>query len=109
METFLLLFVGRTAQPDAEDPVTQDYNPQWGAYMGGLAQQGVLKGGAPLAPAGLTVGRDGTEPFAVDDIDVGGYLIVEAESLEAAAALAQGAPHIALGGTTIVRAALPTG
>jgi hypothetical protein len=109
MPTYLMLFVGRTAQPDADDPVTQDYNQQWVAYMGGLAQQGVLRGGAPLSPTGLTVGRDGNEPFATEEIDVGGYLVVEAATLEAAAELAQGAPHIALGGTTIVREALPAG
>ena len=109
METFLLLFVGRAAAPEADDETTQDYNRQWVAYMGGLAQRGVLKGGAPLAPTGLTVGPDGTGPFAMADVDVGGYLLVEAESLEAAAELAQDAPHIALGGTTIVRACLPTG
>ena len=43
------------------------------------------------------------------EVDIGGYLIVEAETLDAAAEIARGAPHIALGGTTIVRACLPTG
>jgi hypothetical protein len=109
MPTYLLLFVGLTAQPDADDAVTRDYNAQWMAYMGGLVDQGVLRGGSPLSPTGLTVGRDGNEPFATEEIDVGGYLVVEADSLDAAAELAQGAPHIALGGTTIVREALPTG
>ena len=109
MGTFLLLFVGRAAAPDAEDATTRNYNQQWAAYMGGLAQHGVLRGGAPLEPTGVTVSRDGTEPFAMADIDIGGYLVIEAESLDAAAEIAQGAPHIALGGTTIVRACLPTG
>jgi hypothetical protein len=109
MATYVLLFVGRTAQPDADDKVTADYNQQWQDYMGGLAQAGTLRGGAPLEPSGKTVGRDGVTDLEVKDVDIGGYVVVEADSVDEATEIAQGAPHIALGGTTIVRPCLAVG
>jgi hypothetical protein len=103
MATYVLLFVGRTAPADASDPVTADYFQQWSDYMGGLAQSGTLRGGAPFEGSGKTVGRDGVTDLEIKDIDFGGYMVVEADSIDAASEIAKGAPHIALGGTTIVR------
>ena len=39
-------------------------------------------------------------------IDIGGFLLIEAESAEAAVQIAEQAPHIALGGSVIVRPCL---
>jgi hypothetical protein len=103
MATYMLLLVGRGATPDAADPQTAEYNQKWVDYMGGLAQAGQLRGGAPFEPAGKVVGRDGVSDLDLDEVDIGGYVLVEADSLEAAQEIAAGAPHIALGGTTIVR------
>jgi YCII-related domain len=109
MAQFVLLFVGRTAQPDPTDEQTADYNRQWGEYMGGLAQSGALVAGAPFEGRGKVVGRAGAEDLELKDVDIGGYLVVDVDSIDAAAEIAQGAPHIALGGTTIVRPCLPVG
>jgi hypothetical protein len=109
MATYLLLFVGRPAAPDATDEQTADYNRQWGAYMAGLGQSGRLRGGAPLEPSGKVVAAAGATDLELADMDVGGYCIVEADSLDAAIEVAGAAPHIALGGTTIVRQCLPVG
>jgi hypothetical protein len=107
MTTYLLLFVGRPAAPDATDEQTADYNRRWGEYMAGLS--GRLHGGAPLEPSGKVVAAGGPTDLELADMDVGGYCIVEADSLDAAVKIAGDAPHIALGGTTIVRQCLPVG
>lgn len=109
MTDFLLLFVGLTAQPDANDAQTVDYNRQWVEYMGGLGQAGKLRSGAPLEAGGKTVSKDGATDFVPEDVDIGGFLVIAADSPEEAAEIASRAPHIALGGTTIVRPCLPTG
>jgi hypothetical protein len=107
MAQFVLLFVGRQAQPEATDDQTADYNRQWGEYMGGLAQAGQLISGAPFEGAGKVVSRDGVTELELKDVDVGGYLVVDVDSIDAAEEIAARAPHIALGGTTIVRPCLP--
>jgi hypothetical protein len=38
--------------------------------------------------------------------DIGGYLLIRAESMDEAVEIARQAPHMALGGTTIVRPCL---
>ena len=109
MSAYLLLFIGLTAQPDATDDRTADYNRQWGEYMGSLAQAGKLGSGAALAPGGKTVTADGATDFSPAEVDIGGYILAEADSLDEAAEIASRAPHIALGGTTIVRPCLVQG
>jgi hypothetical protein len=109
MQRFMMLFIGRTAQPDADDAQTQDYNRHWGDYMAGLARDGALESGAPFEAGGRTVGRDSVTPLELADVDIGGYVLISVESLDAAVDIARRAPHIALGGTTIVRPCLATG
>ena len=99
----MMLFIGLAAQPRAEDQRTQRYNRQWVDYMQELAAAGALKSGSPLAPDGTTVTRESVSPLQLAEVDIGGYLLIEAESLDAAVAIASRAPHIALGGTTIIR------
>ena len=109
MANYLLLFLGRTAQPNASDEQTVDYNRQWGEYMSGLGQAGQLRGGAPLVGSGKVVARDGVTDVELAEVDIGGFIVIEIDSLEAAEEIAGRAPHIALGGSTIVRECLPVG
>jgi hypothetical protein len=109
MPDYLLLFVGLGATPDATDDQTAAYNRKWVDYMAGLGQAGKLRSGAPLEGGGKTVRRDGASDFAPEAVDIGGFLVIDAESVDEAAEIASGAPHIALGGTTIVRPCLPAG
>ena len=109
MANYLLLFLGRTAQPDASDEQTVEYNRQWGEYMAGLGQAGQLRGGAPLVPSGRLVAADGASDLELAVVDIGGFLVIEAESLGAAEDIAGRAPHIELGGSTIVRECLAIG
>jgi len=55
MGQYMLLLVGRGAQPQATDAETQDYNARWMEYFGGLARSGVLRAGAPFAATGKIV------------------------------------------------------
>jgi len=109
MQTFMMLYVGLAARPTAEDNQTRDYNERWGSYMGELAAAGALESGAPFAADGKLVGRESVEPLELGEVDIGGYAIINAESLDAAVELAKRAPHIELGGTTIIRPCVPVG
>jgi hypothetical protein len=75
-------------------------------YFGGLARSGVLRAGAPFAAVGKVVQREGVSEVELGEVDIGGFLLIEAESAEAAAQIAERAPHIALGGSVIVRPCL---
>jgi hypothetical protein len=105
MAKFLLLFIGLGAPTEIadDDETTRAYSAKWGQYMGALAQRGALDSGLPLAPSGKRVTREGVTDFELAEVDVYGYLVINADSEEAAVAIAKGAPHIELGGTTIVR------
>jgi hypothetical protein len=103
MSTYLLLFVGQPARPAADDAQTQAYTARWGEFMGGLAQRGALVGGLPLEASGKVVAKDAVTDLEIRPVDIGGYLVVSVESEDDAVAIAAGAPHIELGGTTIVR------
>jgi len=106
MAQFMLLLVGRAAQPQATDEQTRDYNARWMEYFGGLARSGTLRAGAPFADTGKVVQRNAVSDVQLDQVDIGGFLLIEADSVETAAEIAAGAPHIALGGSVIVRPCL---
>lgn len=80
---------------------------QWMQWIGGIAQQGKLVGTEQLLPIGKTInGADGVitdGPYAEVKEIIGGYLILNAESLDEAIQLAQGCPILALGGKVEVR------
>ncbi|MGB2940945.1 MAG: YciI family protein [Candidatus Dormiibacterota bacterium] len=100
---FLMLFMGLAGQPDATDDQTVAYNAKWGEYMGSLAQSGKLLSGLPLQSSGKVVTRDGVSDVDLKPVDIGGYQIIEANSEDEAIEIARGAPHVALGGATVVR------
>jgi len=103
---FLLLMRGMTAQPEATDDQTAAYNRKWVDVMGSLGRRGALESGLPLQPVAKLVGKDGASDFPVDTVDIGGYMVINAASLEEAIEIAGEAPHIELGGTTVVRPCL---
>jgi hypothetical protein len=109
VQMFMMLFVGLAARPSADDPRTQDYNRRWTEYMAELARSGALESGAPFEPDGRTVRSESVDPLELAEVDIGGYVLVRAESLDAAVRMAQGAPHIELGGTTLIRPCIAVG
>lgn len=87
-----------------------------GEYAMDLVGQGVLKGGAPLRPAGEAKKvrtRDGSQrvldgPFAESKEVIAGYFVIEAPDLDAAVAVAARCPNAEFGSVE-VREIIPMG
>jgi len=108
MKRFMYVFRGGEAASDASPEQMQANMQRWQTYMGELAQKGKLQGGEPLYPAGSmlsgvenTVVTDG--PYAEGKELVGGYLIVNAESLAEATEMAKTCPALENDGLIEVR------
>jgi hypothetical protein len=106
MGQYMLLLAGRATQPQATDAETRNYSARWMEYFGALARSGALRSGAPFADTGKVVQLGAVSDIELGEVDIGGFLLIEAESAEAAAQIAEQAPHIALGGSVIVRPCL---
>ena len=106
MKEYLLLLRGgipMTSKTEAENKAEMQ---AWGAFMGALGQKGQFVGGLPLVSGGVSVSAKGTvaEPVkSASEGIVGGYLIIKADSLDKAAEIAKGCPHIANQGNIEVR------
>lgn len=74
----------------------EQHMQDWQKWMGGLAEKGLLVGGQPLMNEGKTLTESGTKiidrPLAEGKELIGGYLIINANSLQEAAATAKGCP-----------------
>ena len=100
---------GIAALPEAERAA---HMKQWEAWIGKLSADGVYGGGDPLDPVAKTIGgkaakvRDG---FFVPNKEhaIGGYIFVEAPSLDAAVEIAKGCPTFELDGNVEVREVMP--
>ena len=104
---YMLLFLGLAAAPDATDTQTAEYNQRWVDWMGALAAEGRLVAGGPLQPRGSVVSTGGADELRLERVDIGGFVLIEADSDEAANEIAGSPPHIELGGKTIVRPVVP--
>jgi hypothetical protein len=109
MAKFLFVYrrgrdVGAQITPEAMQQTLE----RWRVWIGAGLQQGwMLESGDALTQAGRVVRpakvvTDG--PFVESKEIVGGYSVVQAESIEAAAELAQGCPALLSGGSVEVRA-----
>ena len=110
MKEYLLLLRGGKPAASKTEAENKAELQAWGIYMGGLAQNNSLVGGLPLVGGGKTVFADSVVAEAVTSAKegiVGGYLIVKAESLDKAAEIAKGCPHIANHGNIEVREIAP--
>ena len=110
MKEYLLLLRGGKPMTSKTEEENKAEMQAWGAYMGGLTQKGSFVGGLPLVGGGKTVSASGTTAEAVTSAKegiVGGYLIVKADNLDAAAEIAKGCPHIANEGNIEVREIAP--
>ena len=106
MAQYLFLFKGKESEPGDTSPETQEYARKWTGWMAGLAQSGALQSGSPLEWNGKTVSREGTDELRLESFDVGGFLVVNAASVEEAAEMAKQAPNVALGGQVVIRPCL---
>ncbi len=109
MAKFLFLFIGLASAPAAEDDQTRAYRQQWFDYTASLVEVGKMDSGLPLEPTAIAVKADSMEDRRLETEDVYGYMVVSAESMDEAIATARRAPHMALGGTTIIRPCIAIG
>jgi len=100
MAKFVYVYSGgeMAATPEEQEKAMQ----AWGAWFGTLGDL-VTDMGNPFG-ASATVGSDGVSEGAASK--VGGYTIVEADSLDTAAAQAKGCPVIESGGVVEVYEAI---
>ena len=110
---YLLLFRGTNWDRGLSPEELQDVMGQIMAWFEALKQQGRVKAGQPLGDEGSTVfgkkGRGRTVadgPFAESKEAIGGYLVVEADDLDEAVAIAKAAPMLDYGGSIEVRPVL---
>lgn len=112
MQDYLLIY--QNGDPNwAQRPkdVLERAMKEWAAWFKELEASGHLRNpGAPLAPQGTVVTKNGGG-FATDSMSpemkelIGGYSVVQAESLEQATELAKGTPFLRnnAGGRVVVR------
>ena len=98
----LLLFSGNEWHKELSLEEIQEVVNQNKAWFEGLTAQGKLKGGQALARKGATVtGKSGRlvsdGPFAESKEAIGGYLLLDVETLEEAIAIARTSPSLAYG------------
>ena len=84
----------------------------WENWMGKMSADGIYGGGNPLGPAAKTIsGKEikVSDGFNVpkDEYVVGGYVFIEAGSLDEAVEIAKGCPTFELDGTVEVREVMP--
>jgi len=108
MPTYLLLLHepdGRTRVQTVEE--TLAHQQLWDAWLAGLKAEDRLAGGAALSLHGFVLAEAGGDPQpgprAHGQELVGGYLLLRADSLNEAVALARECPALARGGLVEVR------
>lgn len=106
MDKFMFIYRGGNfAQLPPEE--AQQHMQQWFAWMDDLRATDTLVSTSPLQPLGKQLtGKSKTvtdSPFSEAKEMVGGYTIVNAESLEAALAIAKGCPVLDVDGSVEVR------
>ena len=108
MAKYLYLFRGgEENMANASPEEHQEHMQKWGTWMQGLAAQGKLIDGLPLNSAGKVVEKSGElihdGPFTEGTEIVGGYMLINADSLEEAVEISKGCPIYENQGTTEVR------
>lgn len=108
MTKYLYLFRGGDAQRAQLSPEAMQAHLQvWGKWMKGLAEKGQLVDGLPLSGEGKQVKKKGKVvtdgPYAEGKEIVGGYLIVNAKSLDEAVEMSKDCPIFEHDGEVEVR------
>lgn len=108
MKEFMLIFLGADyGEINLSPEETQQQMQKWFAWVDKLKAEDIYVEGRALTPAAKSlagnapVATDG--PYAESKELVGGYFVVKAESIDAAAKLAEDYPDYHLGGAVEVR------
>src|SRR5436309_15047976 len=105
---YLLLFRGTNWHRDLSPEEIQTVMNQWRGWFDRLTEQGKAKAGQPLMNEGKIVsGKNGRVvadgPFADSKEAIGGYFLLQVNSLEEAVAIAKECPGLAYGVKVEVR------
>jgi hypothetical protein len=97
MQKYLCLFRGGDARMAEMSPAeVEAHMGEWRVWMEGLAEKGLLIDSMPLKAEGKQISKGGSVvtdgPFAEGAEIVGGYLMINASSLEDATELTKGCP-----------------
>jgi hypothetical protein len=95
---FLLVYKGGGAPP-ASEAEGQKVMAAWMAWFGGMGDA-VVDGGNPISGSKSVASNGAVSDGAASGLT--GYSVLKADSLDAAAKLAKGCPHLAAGGTVEV-------
>src|SRR5882724_4103967 len=105
---YLLLFRGTDWHKGLSPEEVQNVMTQWKNWFDRLSAEGKLKAGQPLEREGKTVsGKKGRVvadgPFAESKEAIGGYFLLQVNSLDEAVAIAKDCPALEYGGKVEVR------
>lgn len=107
MADYLFLFKGPLpSERNLSPEEMQNHMQKWFDWIAKLRDQGIYKGGEPLEKGGLVVTSGPTitdGPFPESKEMVGGFVMVEADSVEAAAEIAKECPVLDFDGKVEVR------
>lgn len=103
MAQYLLLYSGGMGM-QADPELQQKIMAEWGAWYEKMGSA-IVDGGAPFADSKHLTGN-GVEDGPLGDTPATGYTVIEADSLDAAAATCEGHPHINHGGQVQVYACI---
>ena len=106
--TFMLLLRGGVSNRDLSAEQLQEQIERYMSWIEKLRREGHFVAGEPLDETGKVLsGKNGSTVtdgrFAESKEEVGGYFIIRASNLEAAAELSKGCPIFANNGTVEVR------
>jgi hypothetical protein len=99
MKEFALIFRPTRPVPPAELPARNAAARDWALALG---RDGTLRNAHPLEAEGFVVGAQGVAPVAAEGA-VASVLVIRADDLESAVALAKGHPGVAYGTEIEVR------
>lgn len=95
MAKYMLLYtggMGMAASPEEQEKIMAE----WGAWYGKMGEA-VVDGGAPFGESKHLAGN-GVAEGPLGDTPATGYTVIEADSIDAAAAACEGHPHLSHGG-----------
>lgn len=107
MKDFMFIFRGASDAQNFSPEQMQRHMQKWFAWIDKLKANGQYVNGKPLTPGGKTVKgsnaivTDG--PFAESKEVVGGFFLIQADSLDEAVEIAKGCPDLPLNGIVEVR------
>jgi hypothetical protein len=109
MKKYLITFFGGNAKlrfdnlEELEEEVRERHLTTWRAWMTALAKANKLELGYPLKADGKRVDSNGTEDYHFPDTVEGGFVLLNAGSLDEAVEIAESSPIVKNGGYVLVR------